>query len=170
MSPKFVFAIRCVLALIWLYNGLWLKILAVDPHHLEIVQAVFQISMNQAADFLNVIGLLETLLGIGILSGLFHRFVNYFQVFILIVMNSVGIVGGEGSISNPAGLLIMNLPTILCAIIVARHGPGAWALRLRPLKAREKLEVEAKADVKAEVQTEVKVDAEKQATESELLK
>lgn len=168
MSPKFVFAIRCVLALIWLYNGLWLKILAVDPHHLEIVQAVFQISVNQAADFLNVIGLLETLLGIGILSGLFHRFVNYFQVFILIAMNSVGIVGGEGSISNPAGLLIMNLPTILCAIIVARYGPGAWALRLRPLKAREKLE--AKADVKAEVQTEVKVDAEKQATESELLK
>ncbi len=128
MSPKFVFAIRCVLALIWLYNGLWLKIFAVDPHHLDIVQAVFQISVNQAADFLNVIGVLETLLGIGILSGLFHRFVNYFQVFILVAMNSIGIVGGEGSISNPAGLLIMNLPTILCAIIVARYGPGAWAL------------------------------------------
>ncbi len=43
-------------------------------------------------------------------------------------MNSIGIVGGEGTISNPAGLLIMNLPTILCAIIVARYGPGAWAL------------------------------------------
>ena len=136
MSPKFVFAIRCVLALIWLYNGLWLKIVAVDPHHLDIVQAVFQISVNQAADFLNVIGVLETLLGIGILSGLFHRFVNYFQMFILIAMNSIGIVGGEGSISNPAGLLIMNLPTILCAIIVARYGPGAWALRLRRVEAK----------------------------------
>ncbi len=79
MSPKFVFAIRCVLALIWLYNGLWLKIIAVDPHHLDIVQAVLNISVNQAADFLNVIGLLETLLGIGILSGLYHRFVNYFS-------------------------------------------------------------------------------------------
>ncbi len=160
MSPKCVFAIRCVLALIWLYNGLWLKILAVDPHHLEIVQAVFQISVNQAADFLNVIGALETLLGLGILSGLFYRFVNYFQVFILIAMNSIGIVGGEGSISNPAGLLIMNLPTILCAIIVARYGPGAWALRLRPVKDRSKGEVKPEVDVKTE----------EQATESESLK
>lgn len=136
MSPKFVFAIRCALALIWLYNGLWLKILHVDPHHIEIVQAVFQISVNQAADFLNAIGSLETLLGIGILSGLFYRFVNYFQVFILVVMSGVGIVSGEGSISNPAGPLIMNLPAILCAIIVARHGPGAWALTFPRLKAK----------------------------------
>lgn len=136
MSPKLVFAIRCVLALIWLYNGLWLKILHVDPHHLEIVQAVFQISINQASDFLNVIGSLETLLGIGILSGLFHRFVNYFQVLILVVMNSVGIVSGEGTISDPAGLLIMNLPTIMCAIIIARYGPGAWALSLPRGKAK----------------------------------
>jgi len=136
VSPKFIFLIRCVLALIWLYNGLWLKILHVDPHHLEIVQAVFQVSVNQAANFLNIIGGLETLLGIGILSGLFYRFVNYFQVFILILMNSVGIVSGEGSISNPAGLLIMNFPTILCAIIVARYGPGLWALRLPRMKAK----------------------------------
>jgi len=139
MNPKFVFAIRCVLALIWFYNGLWLKILHVDPHHLEIVQSVFQVSMNQAADFLNIIGGLETLLGIGILSGLFHRFVNYFQVFILLAMNSVGIVSGEGSISDPAGLLIMNLPTIVCGIIVAIYGPGAFSLRLpRFMKKKQK--------------------------------
>lgn len=136
MSPKFIFAIRCVLALIWLYNGLWLKILFVDPHHLEILQAVLQTSLNQAANFLNLIGVLETLLGIGILSGLFHRFVNYFQVFILLVMNCIGIVSGEGTIGNPAGLLIMNLPTILCAIAVARYGPGAWALALPRSKAK----------------------------------
>jgi uncharacterized membrane protein YphA (DoxX/SURF4 family) len=76
------------------------------------------------------------LLGIGILSGLFHRFVNYFQVLILVVMNSVGIVSGEGTISDPAGLLIMNLPTIMCAIIIARYGPGAWALSLPQEKAK----------------------------------
>lgn len=130
MSPKFIFAVRCVLSIIWFYNGLWLKILHVDPHHLEIVQSVFQVSVNQAADFLNIIGGLETLLAVGILSGLFHRFVNYFQVFILIAMNSIGIVSGEGTIADPAGLLIMNLPTVMCGIAVAKYGPGAWSLRL----------------------------------------
>lgn len=144
MGPKFLFLIRCVLALIWLYNGLWLKILDVDPHHLEIVQSVFSVSINQAANFLNLIGALETLLGIGIISGLFHRFVNYFQVFILLAMNTIGIVSGEGSISNPAGLLIMNLPTILCAIIIARLGPGAWALRFPFVSNSVKQSVEAK--------------------------
>jgi len=48
-------------------------------------------------------------------------------------MNSIGIIMGRNSIENPAGLIINNLPFLLCVIIIGIYGPGAFALsRRRP--------------------------------------
>ncbi len=127
MNPKMVFAIRIVLASIWLYNGLWLKVVALDSHHLDILRAV-----GHGTDpvFLSrLIGSCETLLGCGILSGLFYRFVSYFQIGIILLMNVIGSLFGGGTIPHPFGLIISNLPTIMCALIVAQYGPGACALK-----------------------------------------
>ncbi|CAN5703887.1 hypothetical protein BH10CYA1_BH10CYA1_05720 [soil metagenome] len=128
INPKMVFAIRVVLASIWLYNGLWLKVIALDPHHLDILRSV-----GHGTDpvlLSRLIGSCETLLGCGIFSGLFYRFVSYFQIGIILLMNVIGSVFGGGTIPHPFGLIISNLPTILCALIVAQYGPGAWALKI----------------------------------------
>ena len=128
LNQNMVFAIRIVLALIWLYNGLWLKVIALDPHHLDILRSV-----GHGTDpvFLSrVIGSCETLLGCGILSGLLYRFVSYFQIGVILLMNVIGSIFGGGTITHPFGLIISNLPTIMCALIVARHGPGAYALKI----------------------------------------
>jgi hypothetical protein len=45
-------------------------------------------------------------------------------------MNLIGSVGGGGAIAHPFGLIISNLPTIMCALVVATNGPGAFSLRL----------------------------------------
>jgi uncharacterized membrane protein YphA (DoxX/SURF4 family) len=131
MSPKLVFAIRIVLALVWLYNGLWLKIIALDPHHLEIVTSVAKDTGIDAVIVLRSIGACESLLGIGILSGLFHRFVSYFQIIVILLMNVCGAIFGGGAIQHPFGLVISNLPTIACATVVLIYGPGAYSLKLR---------------------------------------
>ncbi len=128
MNKKMVFAIRIVLACIWLYNGLWLKVISLDPHHLDILRSV-----GHGADpvFLSrSIGSCETLLGFGILSGLFYRFVSYFQIGVILLMNVIGSIFGGGTIPHPFGLVISNLPTIMCALIVAQYGPGAYALQI----------------------------------------
>ncbi len=127
ISPKMVFAIRIVLASIWLYNGLWLKVIALDPHHLDILRSV-----GHGTDpvlLSRSIGSCETLLGFGILSGLFFRFVSYFQIGVILLMNVIGSLFGGGTIPHPFGLIISNLPTIMCALIVAQNGPGAYALK-----------------------------------------
>jgi uncharacterized membrane protein YphA (DoxX/SURF4 family) len=132
MNQKMVFAIRVVLALIWLYNGLWLKVIALDPHHLEILRSVGH--GNDPVLLSRLIGTCETLLGCGILSGLFYRFVSYFQIGIILLMNVIGSVFASGSIPHPVGLIISNLPTIMCALIVATYGPGAYAMKMRKKK------------------------------------
>lgn len=130
MNPKLIFAIRLALAAVWFYNGLWLKVIALDAHHLEIVRSVSNNSGIEPALILRLIGSAETLLGLGIVSGLFYRFVSCFQIVIILLMNLIGSIGGGGAIAHPFGLIISNLPTIMCALVVATNGPGAFALKL----------------------------------------
>jgi uncharacterized membrane protein YphA (DoxX/SURF4 family) len=118
----FALCLRGVLAVVWLYNGLWLKILAVDPHHAQIVAS----TLGHPA-WLTAIGAGETLLALGILSGWLSRFVNGFQLFLLVAMNTAGILF-SGQIANPVGLVISNLPLAACAASLIIFGPGRWIL------------------------------------------
>lgn len=118
----FALFVRAVLSLVWLYNGLWLKVLAVDPHHAQIVAS----TLGHPA-WLTTIGAGESLLAIGILSGWASRLVNGFQLALLIAMNAVGILF-SGEIEKPLGLVISNLPLAACAIALIIFGPGRWIL------------------------------------------
>ena len=121
----FALGTRGVLAAVWLYNGLWLKILSVDPHHARIVAS----TLGHPA-WLTAIGAGETLLALGILSGRASRWVNGFQLILLAVMNAVGILC-SGQIEKPAGLVISNLPLATCAVALLVFGPGRWAFPAR---------------------------------------
>ena len=114
-----------MLATIWLYEGFWLKIWRPDAHELTIVSA-FAATPQGARLLMTLIGAAETVLALGILSGLFARFVSWFQVGILLLMNLTGILFGHGTIRDPSGLLIHNLPLFACMTLIALHGPGSW--------------------------------------------
>lgn len=116
----FALVTRSVLALVWLYNGLWLKILSVDPHQARIVAS----TLGHPA-WLTAIGAGETLLALGILSGRAGTMVNGFQLVLLTVMNAIGILC-SGQIANPAGLVVSNLPLATCAAALVVFGPGRW--------------------------------------------
>jgi uncharacterized membrane protein YphA (DoxX/SURF4 family) len=133
IDNKLIFTIRVILASIWLYNGLWLKVISLDEHHLSILRSV---GNGMDAVFLcRAIGSCETLLACGILSGLFYRFVSYFQIGIILLMNLIGSLFGGGAIAHPFGLIISNLPTIMCALIVAWYGPGDYAIDFKKKNA-----------------------------------
>lgn len=116
----FALALRCAMAAVWLYNGLWLKILAVDPHHARIVAS----TLGHPA-WLTAIGAGESILALGILSGRFSRFVNMAQIALLVAMNAVGILF-SGQIERPLGLVVSNLPLLMCALAIVLFGPGRW--------------------------------------------
>lgn len=127
MSPWFVLVVRVAIAATWLYQGLWLKVIAADPHHLAIVESIGG-PMTPLA-FLRLIGAGETLLALGVLSGVWHRFLAVFQIALLVAMNALGILFGGGAIERPLRLVVQNLPFILCVALLGLHGPGALALR-----------------------------------------
>jgi uncharacterized membrane protein YphA (DoxX/SURF4 family) len=122
LSQRLLFVIRMVLAATWLYQGLWLKLIKVDPHHLAVVEAVGSVGGMSPRTFLMLVGSGETLLGIGAASGILWRFVTGFQIGLLVLMNSIGIL--SGGVPNAAGLIVGNLPLLMCMIVVWNCGPG----------------------------------------------
>jgi uncharacterized membrane protein YphA (DoxX/SURF4 family) len=115
----FVSAARIIVALTWFYQGLWLKIFARDPHHLEIVERV---GLPHPSIALTVIGICEGLLGVAVLSGLFPRSVAAFQIAVVLAMNLTAIFGSNGAIREPIGLLIGNFPLLLCIVLAGWRG------------------------------------------------
>jgi ligand-binding SRPBCC domain-containing protein len=118
MPARLLPAIRLVVALTWLYEGLWLKIIRQAPHELAVVaSAAGSLPVPvQPLTLLRLIGLGETLLGIGVLTGKHSRLLSRIQIALLVGMNGAGILFGKGSIEDPAGLVITNLPFALCIV------------------------------------------------------
>src|SRR3989442_11774605 len=87
---RLIFCLRVVVALVWLYEGLWLKLIQHAPHELAVVEGVGGFGPFTPLKFMQLIGAGEMLLGIGVLSGLFSRPFAWFQVALLALMNSIG--------------------------------------------------------------------------------
>ncbi len=129
MNSMLLLAMRVTLGAIWLYNGLWQKIIQVNPEHLAVVAGLPQSALSPRV-LLTLIGVGETVLGLGVWSGVASRFVSWFQIVLLIALNTIGIFF-SGAIPDPAGLIAENLPLLLCMFAVALHGPGSLRGRWR---------------------------------------
>lgn len=125
LNPRHLFALRMLVAAVWLYNGLVLKLWLVDPGHLAVVEAVDPPLGLSARAFLGLVGAGETLLGLAVASGLLHRPLAVFQILLIVIMNVVGTL--SGGVDDPWGLLVTNLPLVAVIALVGRYGPGHWA-------------------------------------------
>lgn len=114
--------LRVLLASIWLYNGLYLKLILVDPEHLAVVQAVGNVGPITPAQFLFLIGVGETVLGLVVLSGFRYKNACQVQAALIIAMNAIGIV--SGGVTEPAALIFTNLPLLFCLWVAYRYGAG----------------------------------------------
>jgi uncharacterized membrane protein YphA (DoxX/SURF4 family) len=124
IPPALLTAIRLSVAAIWLYEGLWLKIVHPVPHEVAVVESVAFGSLTPER-LLALIGGGETLMGLGVLSGLYPRFLAWFQGSVLVLMNGIGIAFSHGAIADPLGLVLKNLPLLLCIIVLGLYSPGA---------------------------------------------
>ncbi len=117
-NPALLF-VRFALAALWIYEGLWLKVVAQDPHELRIVSSSLHWLGVSGHAGLVFIGIGETLLGLAVLSGLWTRPLAWFQGILLLSMNLIGIFLGGGEIRDPIYLMVHNLPTFACIVVLA---------------------------------------------------
>jgi uncharacterized membrane protein YphA (DoxX/SURF4 family) len=117
--------LRAAVVLIWLYQGLWHKILAVDARHLEIVAAAPSFLPPRLA--LGLIGAWETLFALALILRWRPRLFSWLQIATLAGMNAAGILFAADKIPDIGGMLTMNL---LLALTI--HGLATRAVHENP--------------------------------------
>ena len=118
--PPF-FLIRLAVALVWLYEGFWCKILGRMPHQESIVESVPALSGPGARLFLRSLGYLECGFAVWVLSGLWPWWAALAQTVILIAMNGVGLTFARQHIHDPIGMVLKNFALVILLWVPAGY-------------------------------------------------
>ena len=110
---------RIAVALVWLYEGLWCKLLGRMPHQVEVVASVPAMSARSAAIVLRAIGGVECALAVWVLAGWRPVPAALAQTALLVGMNAGGLVWARRIIPDPAGMVLKNFAFLVLAWVVA---------------------------------------------------
>lgn len=113
---------RVAIALVWLYNGLWCKLLLGCPDHAEIVAGAAADLGLHATPVLWALGAAETALAIWVLTGRGARAAAWVQTLLVVGMNAAGLLFGSESIPRPGALLVHNFMLLVLVWVVASGG------------------------------------------------
>ena len=105
--------IRLAIALVWLYQGFWCKVLGGVPRHEAVIAAVPFIGSAEGRSALIALGLLECGIGLWVLSGRWMRQVAIVQTALLAAMNAGGLIWAAHLIPDPAGMVLQNFTFLL---------------------------------------------------------
>lgn len=111
--------IRLTVACVWLYEGLWCKVLTRMPHQEDIAHSVPFLGNRFSHAILPGIGIVEILLGIWVLTGYQPWVAVWTQTILLVVMNTIGVLTARRFILDPAGMLFKNFAFLVLAWVAA---------------------------------------------------
>ena len=100
--------VRVAIAAVWLYEGLWNKLLGRAPRQDDIVASVPRLGPLFGPVFLKTLGVVEVALAVWVLSGFAPGVCALTQVALLIGMNIGGLLWARQSIHDPAGMVVKN--------------------------------------------------------------
>lgn len=109
---------RSAIALVWLYEGLWCKVLGRMPHQEEVIAAhpLFRSWAHQA---LVLLGLLEIAIAAWALSGWQAFWSAVVQTGLLATMNVNGLLFARHSIPDPGGMVTKNFAFLVLVWVAA---------------------------------------------------
>ena len=119
-DPKLI---RASIALVWLYEGLWCKLLGGVPRQAEVIAAAPFIGPATAGAALITLGLAECGIAAWVLSGWRMRPAALVQTVLLIAMNAGGTIWARRLIPDPGGMIVKNLAFLVLIWIAAEDGP-----------------------------------------------
>jgi uncharacterized membrane protein YphA (DoxX/SURF4 family) len=114
--------IRCAIAAVWFYEGLWCKVLGRMPNQKGIVEAVPFLGHARGPVVLAALGVLECSLGAWALSGWEPVWAAVVQTGLLVGMNLNGLLFARRLIHDPAGMVVKNLVFVLLIWVAAAQG------------------------------------------------
>jgi len=103
-----ILLIRVTIAAVWLYEGLWCKLLNRMPSQADVVAAVPLLGHRFGAAFLKLLGALEVVIALWVLSGLAPAVCAITQAALLLTLNLNGILWARHKIHDPAGMVLKN--------------------------------------------------------------
>lgn len=115
--------VRISIALVWLYQGLWCKVLGGSAHHLAVVAAVPFIGPAASRVVVMILGLIECALAVWAISGRQLREAAIAQTALLAAMNAGGLIWSWRLLPDPVGMLLENFAFVLLIWIAAEARP-----------------------------------------------
>ena len=104
---------------VWIYEGLWCKILGRNANELRVVEAVPTYGARYGHAFLLTLGWMELLLGAWVLSGWHPGLCALAQVLLLVTLNVNGLVWSRHLIHDPGGMVVKNFAFLVLACVNA---------------------------------------------------
>ena len=117
MPPEWL--VRIAVAGVWVYEGLWCKLLRRAPDELRVVQAVPTLGPRFGAPFLWALGWVELALGAWVLSGAAPIACALAQTVLLVGLNGAGLTFSRHVIHDPAGMVFKNFAFLVLAWVNA---------------------------------------------------
>lgn len=105
--------IRLSIGLVWLYQGLWCKVLGGVPGHVAVISAVPFIGPAAGRVALIALGLIECGVAAWVWSGKRMRHAAMVQTVLLAAMNAGGLIWAWRLIPDPAGMILQNFAFLL---------------------------------------------------------
>ncbi|HEY5373192.1 MAG TPA: DoxX-like family protein [Polyangiaceae bacterium] len=114
-----IWVIRAAVAAVWLYEGLWCKLLGRGAGQLEVAQAVPFLGSRWAGRFLRLLGTAELGIALWVLSGVLPGLCAVTQTGLLVSLNTAGISWARRRIHDPAGMVLKNAALLTLAWVAA---------------------------------------------------
>ncbi len=111
--------IRAAVAAVWLYEGLWCKLLGREARQLQIVESVPTLGPRIGALFLKTLGAVEVAMALWALSGVLPFWCALAQTLLLVTLNTNGVIFARHLIHDVGGMLVKNFAFLVLAWVSA---------------------------------------------------
>lgn len=117
--------VRGAVAAVWLYEGLWCKLLGREPRQMDVVQAVPKLGPIAGKTFLLALGVVETGLAAWVLSGRAATICAWTQTILLVTLNANGLLWARRIIHDPGGMVVKNAAFLVLGWVAAAMSEAA---------------------------------------------
>ncbi len=123
--PPIVLVRACV-AGVWLYEGLWCKLLGRTPSQVKVVKAVPRFGSLFGTPFLLALGVVEVCLAVWVMTGVTPALGAIFQTALLITLNINGLLWARTLIHEPLGMVFKNAAFLMLVWIAGAMQGGKF--------------------------------------------
>ena len=116
---------RAAVSAVWMYEGLWCKVLGRERRQVQVVEAVPKLGPLVGRKFLFVLGVVETALAVWVLSGASPGLCAIVQTALLVALNANGLLWARHIIHDPGGMVVKNASFLVLAWVQAAMSGGA---------------------------------------------